>query len=283
MVVVNETFARETFGGEPAVGQRLRFGGVGGEQETWEVIGVVADVRYGGLAVTESSAEMFISTYQMDSTRSFFFSSPYVAVRTNGDPLAVIPFLAEAVTEAHPRATLDDAMTMEARLAAAIAQPRFYAGFVGFFAALALFLAAFGVYALLSYTVAQRGREIGVRMALGAQSGDIVGLVVRQGAALVAAGAVAGLLGAAASSRVLESFLYGGNDGRPPDLRGGPARAGRRGDLRLLAAGPPRDPYRSDGCPARGIAPEFPGRMRVSRRRGASRTRPAHRRQARCA
>ena len=100
---------------------------------------------------------------------------------------------------------------MEARLSAAVVQPRFYAVFVGCFAALALFLAAFGIYGLLSYTVSQRRREIGVRMALGAKSGDIVTLVVRQGALLVAAGAVAGLLAAAASSRVLDSFLYGIN------------------------------------------------------------------------
>ena len=98
---------------------------------------------------------------------------------------------------------------MDARLSAAVVQPRFYAVFVGCFAALALFLAAFGIYGLLSYTVSQRRREIGVRMALGAKHGDIVTLVVRQGALLVAAGAVAGLLAAAASSRVLDSFLYG--------------------------------------------------------------------------
>ena len=136
-------------------------------------------------------------------------STPFVAVRTIGDPLAVIPFLREAVTEAHPRAWIDDVMTMDARLSAAVEQPRFYAAFVGFFAALALFLAAFGLYGLLSYTVAQRRREIGVRMALGAQRGDILTLVVGQGAALIAAGAVAGLLAAAALSRILESFLYG--------------------------------------------------------------------------
>ena len=210
VVVVNETFARETFGGEPAVGQQLRFLGPGADEEPpWEVVGVVADIRYSGLAVTESLGEVFVSTHQMQFVQVFALPDSFLAVRTIGDPLAVVPFLAEAVTEAHPRATIDNVMTMAARLSAEVAQPRFYAGFVGFFAGLALFLAAFGIYALLSYTVEQRHREIGVRMALGAQRGDIVGLIVRQGAVLVAAGAAVGLLAAAASSRVLESFLYG--------------------------------------------------------------------------
>ena len=92
-------------------------------------------------------------------------------------------------------------MTMDARLSPPVAELRFYAVFAGSFAALALFLAASGLYGLLSYTVAQRRRE-GVRMALGAQARDILALVVRQGAALVAAGAIAGLLTAAAASRI---------------------------------------------------------------------------------
>ena len=210
VAVVNETFARETFGSEPAVGQRLRFLGPGTEEDPpWEVVGVVADVRYGGLAVTESSREVFVSTHQMQFVQVFSLPDSFLAVRTIGDPLTVVPFLAEAVAEAHPRATIDNVMTLEARLSAVIEQPRFYAGFVGFFAGLALFLAAFGIYALLTYTVEQRRREIGVRMALGAQRSDIVGLVVRQGAMLLVAGAALGLLAAAASSRVLESFLYG--------------------------------------------------------------------------
>ena len=113
-------------------------------------------------------------------------------------------------------------MTMDGRLSLAVAQPRFYAVLVAFFAALALILAASGLYGLLSYTVAQRRGEIGIRMALGARRGDIMGLVVRQGAMLVAAGAVVGLAAAAASSRVLEELPLRRRHRRPADLRGGP-------------------------------------------------------------
>ena len=210
VVVVNETFARDLSRDGEAVGQRVQFGfGGGGEHEPWwEVIGVVADIRYAGLAVTGPRAEAFVPADQARAARGIG-AEAFVTVRTTGDPLALVPFLQEAVVEAHPRARIDDVMTMDGRLSLAVAQPRFFAFIVGFFAALALLLAASGLYGLLSYTVAQRRGEIGIRMALGARRGDILGLVVRQGAMLVAAGAVVGLAGAAASSRVLESFLYG--------------------------------------------------------------------------
>ena len=210
VVVVNETFARALSRDGQAVGRRVRFGpgGRGGDESWWEVIGVVADVRYAGLAVTGQQAEAFVPADQARAAR-LVRADAFLSVRATGDPAALIPFLRETVAEAHPRAEVDDMMTMDGRLSLAVAQPRFYAYLVGFFAALALFLAASGIYGLLSYTVAQRRGELGIRMALGARRGDILGLVVRQGAMLVAAGAVVGLAAAAASSRVLANFLYG--------------------------------------------------------------------------
>ena len=209
VLMVNETLARDLFGGEPAVGRRLL--PIGAGPEPWEVVGVVADVRYGGLTITESRAEAYMPLRQRGQAGVLggALSAPVVSVRTAGDPVAAVPFLREAVTAANPNASLDDVLTMDARLSAAVAEPRFHAAFVGFFAALALFLAAFGIYALLSYTVSQRRREIGVRMALGAQQGDVVALVVRQGAGIVAAGTALGLLAAAGSVRLFDSLLFG--------------------------------------------------------------------------
>ena len=207
VLVANETLARELFGDGPAIGQRV----VAPFGEPWEIVGVVGDVVYEGLELTaESPAEAFFPLAQIGGERGFGHSSMiYVTVRTIGDSLAVVPFLREAVAATNPQARLDEVITMDARLSTAVAQPRFYAVFVGSFAGLALLLAALGIFGLLSYTVAQRQGEIGIRMALGARRGDILALVARQGAVLVAVGAAAGMAGATVSSRVLESLLYG--------------------------------------------------------------------------
>ena len=206
VLVANETLARELFGSRPPVGQRV----IVGYGEPWEVIGVVGDIVYGGLNLTpEVQAEAYFPLAQV-TERFFGFSQGIrVVVRTAGDALAVIPFLREAIATANPQATISEVMTMEARLLNAVAWPRLYAFFVASLAGLAVILAAVGVYGLLNYTVVQREREIGIRMALGAGSTRIIGLVLGQGAALVGVGAVMGVGVAAASSRMLESILYG--------------------------------------------------------------------------
>ena len=219
VAVVNETLERELFDGEPAVGRRLQLGPIGGllqvgsDDELWEVVGVVADVAYEDLAAAEFAAAAYVPLSQGEALPFPMVNPPLISVRTGGNPLAAVPFLRAAVADAHPRAALDDVSTMEARLSSSVARPRFQAFFVASFGALALLLAMLGVYGLLSHTVAQRRGEIGIRMALGARTGHVLSLIVRQGALLIAAGVGLGLLAAAASSRVLESFLFGVGSG----------------------------------------------------------------------
>ena len=207
VLAANETLARELFGEQSAVGQRVMLP-IG---DPWEVVGVVGDIVWEGLELTaESQAEAFFPLAQVAGERGFGHSSSiYVTVRTNGDPLTVVPFLREALTATDPQARIGEVATLEARLSTAVVQPRFYAAFVGSFAGLALLLAALGIFGLLSYAVAQRQGEIGIRMALGARRGDIVALVTRQATMLVAVGAAMGMASAAASTRLLESVLYG--------------------------------------------------------------------------
>ena len=206
VLVANETLARGLFGNEPAVGRQV----IVGFGEPWEIIGVVGDIVYGGLELTAArEAEAFIPLAQ--ATEPFFGLTSHimVTIRTTRDSPAVIPFLREAVTVANPQGTIDEMTSMEARLLNAVAWPRLYVFFVGSLAGLTLLLAAIGVYGLLSHTVAQREREIGIRMALGAGSAQVIALVVGQGAVLVGAGTLAGIGVAAATSRMLESLLYG--------------------------------------------------------------------------
>ena len=205
VLVANETLARELFGDGPAVGRQAVVG-----FDPWEVVGVVGDVVYGGLDLTgETQAEAYFPLAQATERFFGFSQGVRVSVRTAGDPRAVVPFLREAVAAANPQATVRTVATMETRLLNAVAWPRLYAFFVGALAAVALLLAAVGVHGLLSHTVAQREREIGIRMALGARGAQIAALVAGQGAVLVGVGALVGLGAAAALRPLLESFLHG--------------------------------------------------------------------------
>ena len=131
------------------------------------------------------------------------------AVRVQGDPLSIAPLVRRLIREVDASAAADGVMTMDDLIADTAAQPRFYTVLVGIFATIAAIVAGIGIYGVLSYAVAQRTREIGIRVALGAERRQVVGIVMRQGALLVALGLTMGLIGAAALTRYVSGMLFG--------------------------------------------------------------------------
>ncbi len=200
VILVNETFARTYFPGARLVGRELPV-----FRQPSEVVGIVGDVRHAGLNA-EPQPEVYVSYRQSEQLRS---AATYLVVRTRADPMALVPALGAAVRSIDPDIPLESVMTMEARVSASVAQPRFDAAIVVGFGGLALILAVVGVYGVLSFSVLQRRREIGVRMAVGAGAGDVRRLVMRQGGMLVVAGLAIGLIAAALSSRLLGALLFG--------------------------------------------------------------------------
>jgi predicted permease len=199
VILINETAARMLFPGVNPVGHRL---GVGqsGMSAGAEVIGVVGDVRQSPDSAV--GPETYVSALQAPRQRMIIF------IRTRNDPSTVLADVRRVLRQAAPDSPFDEVMTMRERTSAATAQARFGAILLGLFAATALSLAVVGIYGVMSLTVTARTREIGIRMALGAEQGRVQRLVIGEGVALVTVGAAIGLAGALASTRVLRSFLF---------------------------------------------------------------------------
>ena len=195
--VVNEAFARQFFKEQNPLGRRIS--GLGDKYPSCEIVGIVGDAKYQTLR-SEISPTVYVP--QKEGSATF-------EVRTIANPETIIPAVRSIVSQLDNNLPLFDVKTQSAQIQGSLFQERLIARLSSFFGGLSLLLACIGLYGLLSYEVARRTREIGVRMALGARPGDVLRLIVRQGIALSAGGAVLGILGALAATRYLASLLYG--------------------------------------------------------------------------
>jgi putative ABC transport system permease protein len=201
VVLINEAAARKYFPGEDPIGKRVAVY-QGGFHTGAEVIGIVGDVRYGTIDST-ARPDAYISYGQARLPRMMVF------VRTAGDPSAFAPAVRQTVRDFAPRNPVFDVRTMESRVSTSTAQARFSATLLTLFAIVALSLAALGVYGVMAFAVAQRTREIGIRVALGADRRRVLGMILRDGALLAGAGLIIGLTAALAFTRVLRTMLFG--------------------------------------------------------------------------
>lgn len=212
VVIINETMAKRYFPNEDPIGKRLALGGQKspgqpvnpnpGQQSPWsEIVGMVADVRKLG-STAETVPDVYVPYWQWP------MQSPTLVVRTVTNPATIASVIRAEVKAVNKNLPAPTIQTVDEILADSVAQPRFQTVLLSLFAILALFLAAVGIYGVISYSVAQRTHEIGIRIALGAEADDVIRLVIRQGITLTLLGVTMGLLGAWALTRVMSSLLY---------------------------------------------------------------------------
>jgi putative ABC transport system permease protein len=208
VTMINETLRNRFFGPVNPVGKRLN---LGSEQEPqWhEIVGVVADVKYNGLT-EEVQPAIYLAAAQAST------SGMSLIIKTDlSDPLSLTAAVRKQVHELDPELPVADVATMDQKMAAAVSQPRFRTSLVAFFAIIALMLACVGIYGVISYSVAERTHEIGIRMALGAQGRDVLYMIIKQGLILATIGVALGITASYLLTRLMSSLLFGV---KPDDL-----------------------------------------------------------------
>jgi putative ABC transport system permease protein len=199
VVVINQSLARQFWHDEDPIGGKIILSD--SSKTVLEIVGVVGDIRHRGPA-EEIKPEIYVPYLQ--KPRSFL----YLVARTDVDPLSLVPTIRSEVWAIDKDQPVTDVKTLEDFLSDAVSRPRLYALLLAVFAGLAIILAAVGIYGVMSYSVAQRTHEIGIRMALGAQPHDVLKLVVGQGMILAVIGIATGLVAAFALTRVVNSLLF---------------------------------------------------------------------------
>jgi putative ABC transport system permease protein len=201
VTIINQRLADRFFPNEDPLGKQLRLGG-GASRWILTIVGVAGNVNYRGLDTADE-----ITIYAPH--RQFASSDMSLIVRCAADPTSLAAAIRQQVWELNRELALTRIKTMEQLLSESVAQPRFRTALLALFAGLALVLAGVGIYGVISYNVAQRTHELGIRMALGAQARDVLRLVLKQGMALALIGVGAGLGGALALTRLLKTLLFG--------------------------------------------------------------------------
>jgi len=204
VVMVNQAFARKYFAGENPVGKRIKPGlGDGVTNNVMrQIIGVVGDVKRHGLT-SEMPPQYYLPLKQA------IILSPAVLIRTSGDPRSIIGPLRAELAQVDPDIPLYRIRTLDDYISLSAEQPRFQTVLITFFAVMALLLAAIGLYAVLSYMVAQRTLEIGLRLALGAQREDVLRLILRRGLILASTGLAIGIFASLLLTQFMAGMLYG--------------------------------------------------------------------------
>jgi predicted permease len=215
VAVLGRTAAQKLFPGRDPIGHRLNIGMGMSEGEQAEVVGVVENVRYGALS-SPPREDVYLADLQSGWPSGVLF------VRATGDPLLLVPAIRQTLKEIAPDLPLVGVRTMREQAARASSRTRFAALLLFTFATAALLLAALGVYGVVAQMIADRRRELGLRMALGADGANVRRLVMRQGLALAGIGALIGLPGGGLSARAMGSLLYGVSTGDPWTFLGVP-------------------------------------------------------------